>query len=961
MHRGFTIRDALAILPYLHSLGVGHVYTSSLLAARPGSVHGYDVLDHSRLNPELGTEADLAVWVEALRAHGMGLILDVVPNHMCVNGINAWWADVLENGPSSPFANHFDIAWSDHPRERLHGKVLLPILGDRYGKMLESGEFKPEFEGGAFHFRIYESKLPIDPRTYGRVLNPSLDEARVHLGAASDAVLELQSILMAVSHLPPRNEPEAAMIREGRYEIAVIKRRLSELCERSPEIAAHIHSSLSRLVGTVGAPSSFTALDEWLEAQAYRPAFWRVASDEINYRRFFDINDLAAISTEREEVFEATHAKVFEWLATGVVDGLRIDHPDGLYDPKDYLDRLQLHYLLALARRALECDPDAYDGMNWDEARTALAEELGPAVGERLLYVVVEKILGAGEKLPADWRTHGTTGYEFLAGMNALFVEREAEAEMSAAFERFTGQDTPYEELVYRNKFLILQASLAGELHVLAHQLDRLAQMDRVSRDFTLNTLRHALREVIACFPVYRSYIAGDGPSDSDRALILRGVVRARRRNALLGRSIFEFIRDTLLLKDPPSGPASDAYRAAQRSFAGKFQQVTAPVMAKGVEDTTFYVYNRLISLNEVGGEPGTFGATIAETHAALTDRAARTPGGMSPLATHDTKRGEDVRARIDVLSEMPQVWSERVARWAEMNRGRKIENEDQLVPDTNEEYLLYQTLVGAWSPDAEFAGRIREYMNKVVHEAKVHTSWINPDAEYDAAIGEFVTRILDPEQSAEFLADLDDFCKSIQPAATLNSLSQTLLRCTAPGVPDTYQGTEVWDHSLVDPDNRRPVDYARIASLLESFDAGESSAIIRELVSAPDNERAKLFVVSRSLRLRRTHPDIFQGDYIPLEATGPRREHAFAYLRRCGRRMVLAAVPRLMANATFSESSLLATREWWADTMLHLPEDARSRMWNNVWTDREMPGESGQFLLADLFAEFPVALLISE
>ncbi len=942
MHRGFPIRDAIAIVPYLHSLGVGHVYTSSLLTARPGSVHGYDVVDHGRLNPELGTDAELKQWVEALHARGMGMILDVVPNHMCVNGVNAWWADVLEHGPSSPFANHFDIAWNDHPRERLHGKVLLPILGDMYGKTLESGQFQPQFEGGAFHFQIHESRLPIDPRTYGKVLHPSLDEARVKLGAACDAVLELQSILMAVTHLPARNEPDAATIREGRYEIAVIKRRLAELAARSAEIDAILRRSLSRLAGTVGIAPSFAGLDEWLEAQAYRPAFWRVASDEINYRRFFDINDLAAISTEREEVFTATHIKIFEWLADGTVDGLRIDHPDGLYDPKEYLDRLQLNYLLALACREFARDPSGYEGVEWDDVRPPLLEALLPAVRERLLYVVVEKILGSGEKLPADWSTHGTTGYEFLAGVNALFVDRASEAAMSAEFERFTGQDTRYDELVYRNKFLILQSSLASELHVLAHQLDRLAQLDRGSRDFTLNTLRHALREVISCFPVYRSYVTGDGPSEADRILILRGIIRARRRNALLGRSIFDFIRDTLLLKDPPSGPAGESYRAAQRSFAGKFQQVTSPVMAKGLEDTTFYIYNRLVSLNEVGGEPGVFGATVAETHAAFADRAIRTPAALSPLATHDTKRGEDVRARIGVLSEMPGEWAERVGRWAEMNRDRKIEIEDgQRVPDANEEYLLYQTLVGAWpteaAPDESFAGRIREYMNKVVHEAKVHTSWIHPDAEYDAAIGEFVNRILDPVQSAEFLRDVGEFCASIHRAATRNSLAQTLIRCTAPGVPDTYQGTEIWDRSLVDPDNRRPVDYPRIAKLLSEMDG------------SPDDGRAKLFVVSRALRLRRTHPEVFQGEYIPLEVTGARSGHVFAYLRRSGERCILVAVPRLMAKA--------ASGEWWGDTAVELPE---ARMWDSAWTGERFAEGTVRIAAAQLFEKFPVALLVS-
>ncbi len=934
MHSGFGIRDAIAIVPYLNSLGISHVYTSSLLAARPGSQHGYDVIDHGRLNPELGTEDDLAEWVKLLHERGMGLILDVVPNHMCVNGVNAWWADVLEHGPSSPFANHFDIAWNDHPRERLRGKVLLPILGDMYGKTLESGSFHPDFEDGALFFRLGETRLPIDPRTYGRVLNPALDEARVKLGAASEAVLELQSIVMAVTHLPPRDATDAATIREGLYEVAVIKRRLADLARGSADIDGLLRECLARIAGTVGDGASFTALDEWLEAQAYRPAFWRVASDEINYRRFFDINDLAAISAEREDVFLATHVKVLEWLANGTVDGLRIDHPDGLYDPKQYLDRLQLHYLLSIARAG-------YRGDEWEAMAGPLAERLKPSISEKLLYVVVEKILGPGEKLPSDWAAHGTTGYEFLNTVNDLFVDGSAQQAMTEEFVRFTGHGATYEELVYRNKFLILQSALASELHVLAHQLDRLAQLDRGSRDFTLNTLRHALREFIACFPVYRSYITDDGVSDTDRMLIARTAVRARRRNPLLGRRIFEFIRDTLLLREPSSGPPTDTYRAAQRGFAGKFQQVTSPVMAKGVEDTTFYVYNRLVSLNEVGGEPGRFGAGIAATHAAFAARAIETPHALSPLATHDTKRGEDVRATINVQSEIPSEWSHRATRWAGLNRGHKIELEEgQSVPDANEEYLLYQTLVGTWtggSPD--YAGRIREYMNKVVHEAKVHTSWINPDPDYDAAIAEFVTRILDPERSAEFLGELQTFCEKLRPTATINSLSQTLLRCTAPGVPDTYQGTEFRDDSLVDPDNRRPVDYTRATRLLGELDANPSAV------------ESKLFVASRTLRLRRDHPGVFAGDYIPLVAVGSRGEHVFAFLRCDSESAVLVAVPRKV--------HAMAGDNPWGDTVLTLPEPWANRSWRNAFTGAILPLSKGVCRVSDLFAPFPVALLI--
>ena len=916
MHAGFTLADARRIIPYLHDLGITHAYTSSLLTARPGSKHGYDVTDHGALNPELGTAAELEAFVADLHARGMGLLLDTVPNHMAVGGANAWWVDVLENGPSSPFADYFDIAWYDAPRDRLRGKLLLPILGAPYGNVLESGEFRLAFEKGVLAVRYGDARMPLDPRTYGTVLTPALDAARTDLGP-DDAAVELHSILTAVKHLPPREETDASRVAEGRVEIGVIKRRLADLAVRSPEIAIHIAAELNRLAGNPA------ALETLLDAQAYRPCFWRVASDEINYRRFFDINDLAALSVEREDVFRATHQKVFEWMAAGYVDGLRIDHPDGLFDPKQYLDRL----------RAEAGDP---------------------------LYVVVEKILAHRERLPDDWACAGTTGYEFAAVVNGLFVDPAHEADLTRAYETFTGRDEPFPEVVYRNKFLILQTSLSSELHMLAQQLDRHAQTGRWSRDFTLNGLRHALREVIACFPVYRTYIDG-GVRDADRPVILRAVRRARARNAVLGRHVFDFIRDTLLLKDPPTGPATDEYRAAQRRFAGKFQQVTSPVMAKGFEDTAMYVFNRLASLNEVGGEPDRFGRPPADVHAAFRERAERSPGGLSPLSTHDTKRGEDVRARINVLSELPDEWAARVARWAALNQTHKVEVEEGVVaPDANEEYLLYQTLVGAWpatgDPPAEFVGRIQAYMNKALHEAKVHSSWINPDADYDTAVATFVARILDPGPSGEFLADFVPFQRRVSHIGAWNSLAQTLVRCTAPGVPDTYQGTEIYDFSLVDPDNRRPVDYAARERMLSVLD--NKSATIREMIDAKEDGRIKLLIVSRALRLRRDWPEVFSGAYEPLETVGLQADHIFSYARTAGDRVVLIAVPRLVVGLLKGQNGVPTWPTEWGDTAIRLPDQWRGREWENVFTGEKLT--AGTALAAgDVFASFPVALLV--
>jgi (1->4)-alpha-D-glucan 1-alpha-D-glucosylmutase len=668
-------------------------------------------------------------------------------------------------------------------------------------------------------------------------------------------------------------------------------------------------------------PDACGRMDALLDAQAYRLCFWRVASDEINYRRFFDVNELSALAAEREDVFRATHDLVLRLCAEGLVDGLRVDHPDGLFDPKQYLDRLQARYREVTGR----------DG--------------------EPLYVVVEKILESAEQLPADWATAGTTGYDALNAINGLFVDPAGAADLTRAYIAFTGRDDPFDQVVYRQKALVTWTAFSSELEMLARQLDRLARKNRRARDLTLNGLRWALRAVIACFPVYRSYVT-DHVTTTDAARIVRAVRLARRRSPTTSPELFDFIRDTLLLRPPPDGADPD-YAADQRRFAGKFQQVTAPVTAKGVEDTAFYRYNRLASVNEVGGDPDRLGRSAKDVHRFFADRQAKHPGGLTALATHDTKRGEDTRARINVLSELAPEWSRRAARWAELNRRHRIELEDGLfAPDPNDEYLLYQTLVGAWPDDFDdpagrerFTVRVKEYLRKAIHEAKEHTSWINPNPEYDAGVQEFVGRALDPEAAGAFLTDLREFAGTVARVGVTNSLAQSLLRCTVPGVPDTYQGTELWDLSLVDPDNRRPVDYGRQAGLLRELDAG---AEVGNLLNQPDG-RAKLYVVCRALRYRRSHPELFRdGEYLPMDVTGPAADHVFAFARRLGSRAVLVAVPRLMAD-------------WsgvWAGTGVALVEGLPSR-WTNLFTGEEVGADgSGVLAVGQAFARFPVALL---
>lgn len=893
-HAGFTFRDATAIVPYLSELGITHCYASPYLKARAGSTHGYDVIDHHSLNPEIGTQADYEAWLAEMKRHGMGHLLDTVPNHVGVaTNDNAWWNDVLENGPASRYANYFDIDWHGSPRPELRDKVLLPVLGKPYAEALEAGELALKFENGKFGVHYYDRRFPIAPRTV----------------------------------------PSA--LRE--------------------KTVAHFN-------GTPGNPQSFDQLDNLLMSQSYRLAYWRVAPDEINYRRFFDINDLAALSMERPEVFNSTHELTMQWLGNGQLQGLRIDHPDGLYDPKQYFLRLQQAYLLAVAKaEGISLQP-----LQATELARHLAAE-GPS--GRPLYVTVEKILAMAEPLPADWAVHGTSGYDFLDMVNGLFVQADNEAAFSGIYSRQAPGIASFEDLVYQNKRLILQIALASELHVLAHRLDRLAQVDRRSRDFTQTGLKDALREVIACFPVYRSYVSAEGVRPDDCKYVDQAIQQAIARNPSIEAAIFHFIRDMVLLE--PSRFFDEADRARQLKFAGKFQQLTAPVTAKGIEDTSFYVYNRLVSLNEVGGDPGQFGVRPEALHAYLQDRQAHWPFALSPLSTHDTKRSEDVRARINVLSEIPGEWQERVSTWSRLNAPLRQKLDGIDAPDSNDEYLLYQTLIGAWplgsfeAERATFIARIQAYVEKAVREAKVHTSWTHPNAGYENALKQFVADILKPR--SEFLADFVPFQAKISHWGMLNSLSQTLLRLTAPGVPDTYQGTELWDLSLVDPDNRRPVDYAirrmMLTELAGQFNARTDRATcLRQLLESKEDGRVKLLVTWLSLQQRRQHPDLFSfGQYLPGRATGPKANHVFGFARVHDDDVAVTVVPKLCATLTPDAGQLPLTQVW-QDTRLTVPSLRLPRRLVNVFTEEEVQvAKDGSILISAALQDFPVALLVAQ
>jgi (1->4)-alpha-D-glucan 1-alpha-D-glucosylmutase len=978
---GFTFRDAARIVPYLQELGVSDCYTSPYLKGRPGSGHGYDVVDHRVLNPEIGSEADYECYVRALRAHGMGQVFDVVPNHMGIGKSNAWWNDVLENGPSSPYAQFFDIDWNP-VKPALHDKVLLPVLGEQYGKVLEAGQLRLTYESGTFAVHYYDHRFPVAPDSSLKILRHRLPELEQRLRPDSPDLMEYESILTALGHLPPRSETDPAKAVERHREQEVIKRRLALLAERCAPVREFIAENIKDFNGRPGDPPSFDRLDELLNDQAYRLAFWRVASDEINYRRFFDINELAALSMERLEVFLATHELIFRLLDEGKITGLRIDHPDGLYDPRQYLERLQLYYILGRARRVFATEPE-YRRANWDDWQEPLREAVARAQADpasplwRPLYVVVEKILSHDEPVPEDWPAYGTTGYEFLNTLNGLFIDPANAGTFSRIYQRRTGLETPFQELVYQKKFLILQVALSSELHMLAHQLDQLSEKNRWSRDFTLNSLRHALREIIACFPVYRSYIAEGTTRPRDNLYVETAVILAKRRNPAISASLFDFVRDMILVRYPETAGPDD--RAEQQRFTGKFQQVTGPVMAKGLEDTAFYVYDRLVSVNEVGGDADRFGVPPLAFHAFNEQRQAHGPWGLSATATHDTKRGEDVRARINVLSELPNDWRAVVRRWFQQNEVHHVSLGGLVAPDRNDEYLLYQTLVGAWPLEpytaeeyAGFVARIQQYMDKAVHEAKVHTSWINPNPDYDNGVREFVARILDERANGRFLEDFRPFQRRVSHYGLFNSLAQTLLKITCPGVPDTYQGTELWDFSLVDPDNRRPVDYELRRRLLAELNARAAAAgdglalLARELTQFKEDGRIKLYVTSRALHCRRDHPGLFStGEYLTVEPAGAKAEHVCAFVRRREGVCAIAVVPRLVAGLVPKTGEVPLGPPAWQDTALLLPEIAEGQAFRSVFTGETlratMPKGKAALPLGEVLGSFPVALLLAQ
>lgn len=870
LHAGFNFDDAAAIAEYLHQLGISHVYSSPYLQAAPGSQHGYDIVDHHRVNEELGGSEAHSRFSLRLGACHLGQVLDIVPNHMAISGRrNRYWWDVLENGPASRYASYFDIDWRSH-EEKLRNKLLVPILGDHYGRVLNRGEIQIKRKGGELFLRYFEHELPLGPKSLPRIIGPAASKC------GSDYLAFLAD---ALSHLPDATSRSRASLSERHRDKKVIRGLLERLFEEVPFIADSVDSAIAGLVNDVN------ALDEFLELQNYRLAYWRTAEQELGYRRFFDVNTLVGLRMEDPAVFAETHALLLEWLREGVLDGIRIDHPDGLRDPREYFDRIR------------------------EAARD--------------VWIVAEKILEPGEALRQNWPIDGTTGYEFLNQAGGLFVETGNANDFTEIYNKFTGESTDYVAVCRDKKHLVMRDLLGSDVNRLTSLFSDICESHRDRRDYTRHDVIRAIREVTACFPVYRTYVMphrNEWTTD-DEHYIAQAIETSKLNRPEIDSELFDLLSDVLLLR---------VRGALESEFVSRFQQFTGSVMAKGVEDTAFYCFNRLISLNEVGGDPGRFGTSPEAFHSFCSELQESRPRGMLASSTHDTKRSEDVRARISLLTEIPGKWRSAVERWAGINEKHKTED----FPDRNTEYFLYQTLVGAWPISRE---RLLPYMEKASREAKQQTSWHAPNERFETATRQFIQEIYEDEA---FIADFEAFAQPFVEPGRINSLSQVLLKLSCPGIPDTYQGSELWDLSLVDPDNRRPVDYElrrRLLSELPNLEAGEVWRRIEEGLP-------KLWTIYHALRTRNAYPSAFnaQAVYQPLKAQGTASEHLVAYMRG---EEVIVMLPRL----------ILTLAGKWGDTSLDVPFGCwRNQLSGAVYNSRRLR-------VSAVFESFPVALLVKQ
>lgn len=914
LRKEFVFADAAKQVDYAAALGISDFYCSPVFLSTPGSSHGYDVNDYRRVNPELGGRKELERLHTRLREHGMGLLLDFVPNHMGINGpglLNTWWRDVLEHGEHSAYAQFFDIDW-DAGTHHGRSQVLVPLLEDHYGRVLEAGKLSLVCEDGGLSVAYYEMRFPLSPHTYPHVLR--FPEAGGELQGLSD-------VIGALPKPDASEDVEAAKTRTARF--AELKKTLRGLLARDAQVGERLQARLDQLNGRAGEPGSFDELDAIVQHQHYRLAFWKAGVHETNYRRFFAIDTLIGLRMENPAVFHECHALLAELVRERIVTGLRIDHVDGLRDPRQYLDRLQSF---------------------------ALGDAGKPV---KPLYVLVEKILEHGELLPGEWATHGTTGYEFIEQLADVLVDGSAERKFTETYAEFSGETESYVDVVYAKKRLVLDEMFANAVTRFAHDLTEYLQSDRLWRDVTRNELTVAVREIMAAFPVYRTYRrVGEAVSAADRHVIEQAVATAIARNRRFNAAPFELVRD-VLVGSYPGEHAPAGLRRRLTAWVLSFQQYTGAVMAKAVEDTAFYTYSRFIALNEVGGDPGRFGGTVNAFHAANAERLRASPHALLATSTHDTKVAEDVRARLYALSEMPHAWRDWLAEWTESNRAHKTVIDGRAAPDANEEYRLYQVLLGAWpaddaAPDEAFRARMREYWRKAVSEAKRNTSWVQPNEPWLEAGDRFLDRILDPATGRIFLESFRPKARRLARLGMVNSLTQVTLKITSPGVPDFYQGTELWDLSLVDPDNRRPVDFESRRRLA---DEAEKTSW-RTLLAQWEDGAVKLRLVQTLLRFRAAHADLFRsGEYQPWESRGRFAANVIAFARSSESERVLVLVPRLTSQLGCPPLGLV-----WDDTAIGT--GAHAAVWKDVISGRELAGGDG-LKCADVFAEMPVAVLM--
>lgn len=931
----FSFEDAQVIVPYLSRLGISDLYASPIFKARQGSTHGYDVVDPSRLNPELGTEVDFDALVRKLMDYGMGLLLDIVPNHMAASHENPWWVDLLENGLYSPYTAFFDIDWS-----AAGNRVLLPILVSHYKKALENQELTLTLQDTGIFVQYHGYRLPLDVKSYSLILSHCLNTLEGALGSSHPDFQRFNQLTNAMERLSSVTSPGCKTTRKQYRERQAVKEALLHIVNTSPKVKTFLLHNIAVFNGKKGEPKSFELMHSLLEQQVYRLAFWKVAREHINYRRFFDINDLVGIRVEDPEVFEVTHALIFQLAQQGKVTGLRVDHIDGLFDPLQYLSRLQ----------------------------QTIAPEVEEVGRFPPFYIVVEKILAGDEVLPPEWPVFGTTGYDFANMVNALFVDNKGVQALDESYSRLTGSPVVFNDVIYEKRRQVIEKLFPGEAKALGHHLADLAHRHQGHHSVTLlpKELTQAVVEVTACLPIYRTYIHTLEVPPRDRFYLERAIEEAQWRNPSVEAAALDFLKHVLLL-DFPFGLTPEQ-KESWLYFVLRWQQLTGAVMAKGFEDTALYTYNRLISLNEVGGDPGSTGLSIDEFHHRNLARLEQCPHTLNATSTHDTKRSEDVRARINVLSEIPEEWDRHLTQWSQWNQPKKQTVNGLAIPEPDIEILLYQTLIGAWplykQEVTEFKQRLKVYMVKAVREAKVFTNWLLPNSDYESALIKFLESVLEGSKQNDFLEDFLRFESQIAYYGALNSLAQVLLKTTSPGVPDFYQGTELWDFSLVDPDNRRPVDFRRRIELLDGLTQQEArgqQSLIQQALSMWEDGRVKLYVTYKALNVRKSYSDVFQdGEYIPLQVAGQRQEHVLAFGRHKGKAWLMVVVPRLLTKLGRFGATPVSRGVWEEDSLL-LPEGMPER-WFNIFTGEHLKvSATGKKLaLSDILCIFPMALLVN-